>query len=77
MGLTIKIDTPSHLLVAKPSSTKPRRYRARGHREEQMPGIWGLRRTTIDAICNLYRRRALTESRDRPNSSHNTARSQI
>jgi hypothetical protein len=76
MGLTIGIDTPSHLPVAKPSSTKLRRYADRGHREEQMLGIWGQRLTITGAIYILSRKHGHTEFRDRQNSSHSTAKYQ-
>ena len=77
MGLTIGIGTPSSLQVARPSYTKPQLYEDRGHCKEQMPGIWGLRLTTISAICTMSQRRVRTTFQDRPNYSRNTAKSRI
>ncbi len=61
-GLTIGIGNPLPHLVAKQSYTKHRRCADHGHCKEQMYSIWGLWRTTIDAICTSYRRCVLIES---------------
>jgi hypothetical protein len=77
MGLTIEIDTPSLFQVARLSYTKPQLCEDHGHCGERMPGIWGLRLTTIGAICTMSRRRMHTTFWDQPNYSRNTAKSQI
>ena len=76
-GRTIGIDTPSPRQVARPSYTKPRLYEDCGHCEEHMPGILGLRLTTIGAMCIMSQRRVRTAFQDQPNYSHNTAKFQI
>ena len=76
-GLTIGIGTPLPLQVARPSYTKPQLYKDREHLKEQMPGIWGLRLTTIGAMCTMSQRYVCTAFQDQPNYSHNTAKFQI
>ena len=76
-GLTIGIGTPSPLQVERLSYTKPQLYKDRGRLEEQMPGIWGLRLTTIGAMCFMSQRHVCTAFQDQPNYSHNTAKFQI